>query len=165
MKMTSLRRFLMVLPAVCAMALAGVASGATVVVNQTGITFSPADITIDEGDTVQWVWSGGSHTVTEGVGGGPCVGCAFDSPLNSGTPTYSVNFDSAFLATNPRAGNVYDYYCQPHQAAGMIGSVTVVAAPIPTVSEWGLIIMGTLLLGVGALAIRRMQVRAIGAAA
>ena len=144
--------------AVCGVVLvvATSASAATHTVTQTGFTFVTQDITINLGDTVDWVRTGGSHTVTEGTGGGPCSGCAFDSPLTAGTPLYSVTFDLAFVQANARPGNVYDYYCQPHFGLGMIGSVTV-NQPIPTVSQWGLIVMAMLLLGAAAYVLHRRQ--------
>ena len=133
---------------------------ATHVVTQAGQSFSPKDITIEIGDTVQWVHSANLHTVTEGAGPGPCVGCAFHSPLNAANPTYSVTFDAAFVAANQRPANVYDYYCQPHFAFGMVGSVTV-QTPIPTVSQWGMMVMGVLLVGAAAFVLRRRSAPAI----
>ena len=37
-------------------------------VTQSGTTFVPANIVIDVGDIVEWVWTAGTHTVTEGPG-------------------------------------------------------------------------------------------------
>lgn len=46
----------------------GVASAQTThVVNQVGFTFVPADITVNPGDTVEWHWFSGIHTVTSGT--------------------------------------------------------------------------------------------------
>jgi hypothetical protein len=42
---------------------------------------------------------------------------------------YQVTFDSAFLAANPMAGDVYNYYCAVHFGVGMVGSVTVITCP------------------------------------
>lgn len=109
------------------------ASAAAVAVGQTthdvdvgpGFDFSPADITIDVGDTVLWTWVAGLHDVESGVGGTP------DGNFDSGDPTdvvgttFSVTFDAAFLANNPMPGNVYPYYCIVHVAFDMIGTVTV----------------------------------------
>ena len=93
----------------------------TVVVDQVALTFVPQDITITCGDTVQWVWSFGFHTVTEGAT--PVADPAFDY-------TFILNdvfhtFDTKFLFEFPRAGHVYDYICVPHFSLDMIGSVTV----------------------------------------
>jgi plastocyanin len=154
-------RKIVVFGAVAAMGLASATRAASHTVNQVSLTFSPQDITIDLGDTVTWQHSSGTHTVTEGIGPGPCVGCAFDSPLTAGNPTYSVTFDATFLAANPRVGNVYDYYCQPHHGLGMIGSVTVLVpqAPVPTLTIAGAATLSALLAGTGLLAIRRRSRR------
>lgn len=95
------------------------ASGATThTVKQIGLTFSPQNITIDQGDSVQWLWNTGLHTVTENQG-------AFNSPLDSGNTSVTLTFDAAFLAANPRLNNRYDYHCAFHIQFGMVGSVTV----------------------------------------
>ena len=96
-------------------------------VSQTGFSFSPANITIDGGDTVRWIWSGGDHTVTEGPGPIPAGGEAFNSLLAGSVPVFAVKFDTKFLFENPRPGNVYPYYCIPHFAFNMLGTVTVVS--------------------------------------
>lgn len=112
---------------------AGSARADTITVNQFGIAFSPQDVTIQAGDTVQWIWNGGGHTVTEGTDGTIDGNEAFHSDLNSGVPLVSVTFDAGFLAANPRPGNVYDYFCEPHIGFGMVGTVTV---EIPTASPF-----------------------------
>jgi len=110
----------------------GSAQADTITVNQVGFTFSPPNVTIQVGDTVQWIHGSGGHTVTEGTDGSVDGNEAFHSPLDNGTPSYSVTFDAAFLAANPRPGDVYDYFCSPHFALNMVGTVTVeqpVASP------------------------------------
>ena len=95
------------------------AAAATHTVNQVGFTFSPAEITIEVGDTVDWVWSAGSHTVTSGTDlSDPDVGVLFDTPLNSGAPSFSYTFTEA---------GVQDYFCRPHLGRGMVGTVNVMA--------------------------------------
>jgi plastocyanin len=77
--------------------------------------FSPADLTITEGDIVRWVWESGSHTVTSGV---PCQGDGlFNSPLSQANPEFEFTFIGQ-LGTIP-------YFCIPHCAANMVGSITV----------------------------------------
>jgi plastocyanin len=94
--------------------------GTTHTVNQAGLAFDPAEITIEVGDTVQWIWSGGSHTVTSGTDlSDPEVGLLFDESLNSSNPTVSFTF--------PEIGS-QDYFCRPHLNFGMTGTVTVTAA-------------------------------------
>jgi len=97
-------------------------------VDQFGFSFSPANISIDGGDTVNWVWNGGDHTVTEGLGPVPVGGELFNSLLASSVPLVSVEFNTKFLFENPRAGNVYDYYCIPHFAFNMKGTVSVTSS-------------------------------------
>ena len=98
----------------------------TIDVQSINLSFVPADITINVGDTVRWTFvSGGSHTVTEGLGPFPDGSEAFGSFLEVSVPVFELTFDEAFLQANPRPGDVYDYYCIPHIFAGMIGTITV----------------------------------------
>ena len=86
-------------------------------VNQVGTSFSPANLTIEVGDTVRWVWSIGFHTVTSGTGAGdPSVGAFFDSPLNNTTPQVEFTFTEA--GTVP-------YFCRPHEIVDMKGTIVV----------------------------------------
>lgn len=82
-------------------------------------TFSPKDLTIQVGDKVEWVWSSGRHNVVSDDGYFTSGGLV--SPPN----TYSLVFDTAFLATAPISGNSYAYDCALHGAGGMVGSITV----------------------------------------
>ncbi len=81
---------------------------------ETNACYLPADITINAGDTVEWVnVDTAAHTVT---GGSPADGPSgvFDSSLLMGSATYAFTFEEA--------GN-YDYFCMVHP--WMIGSVSV----------------------------------------
>jgi plastocyanin len=78
--------------------------------------FSPADVTIQAGQTVEWVWSAEAlgHNVspddTEPTSSGPVA---------NGPKTYSHTFDTP---------GTYDYFCVAHGApggVGMSGTVTV----------------------------------------
>jgi plastocyanin len=93
------------------------AAAATHVVTQVDMSFSPPDIVINVGDTVQWVWTAGFHTVTNGVDlADPTVGKKFDSSLNPTTTTFSYTFT---------APGTVSYFCRPHLLFGMTGTVTV----------------------------------------
>lgn len=108
-------RFLRILSACLLTVLVSGADAATHTVNQVGLTFDPADITIDVGDTVEWVHSFGVHTVTNGTGPtDPLVGTLFDAPLSGGTFSYTFT----------TAGDV-PYFCRPHFSLGMTGIVRV----------------------------------------
>jgi plastocyanin len=76
--------------------------------------YSPASVTIAAGDSVTWVWTGSSHSVTEGIPGGGAH--AFDSGVKS-----SGKFGHRFNA----AGTVH-YFCTIHGSA-MTGVITVKA--------------------------------------
>ncbi len=76
--------------------------------------YLPADITINAGDTVEWInIDTAAHTVT---GGSPADGPSgvFDSSLVMADATYAFTFDDA---------GSYDYFCMVHP--WMVGSVTV----------------------------------------
>lgn len=95
-----------------------IAAAVTHTVNQVGITFDPAEVTIEVGDTVEWIWSGSSHTVTSGTNlSDPQVGLLFDDPLNSANPIFTYTFLEA---------GSQDYFCRPHLSAGMTGVVHVI---------------------------------------
>jgi len=129
-----------------------VSAQTTHVVNVADFSFSPKNITIDVGDTVRWVWVSGDHTVTEGLGPFPSGGEAFNEPVTTSTGNYELTFDTQFLFDNPRSANLYEYYCIPHFAFGMKGSVKVTS---PWVDQ-GFALAGTggdpQLIGTGTLA-------------
>jgi plastocyanin len=94
-------------------------------VTQINLSFQAQDITINVGDTVRWIHTGGDHTVTEGSDAIVDGSEAFNALLDGPNPIFEQLFDASFLSSNPRAGNVYNYVCLPHFAFNMIGSVTV----------------------------------------
>ena len=81
---------------------------------ETNACYLPADITINAGDTVEWInVDTAAHTVT---GGNPADGPSgvFDSSLVMADATYAFTFDDA---------GMYDYFCMVHP--WMVGTVTV----------------------------------------
>lgn len=104
---------------------------ATVTVDVGGATnvFTPSNITIHQGDEVDWVWQGGFHNVVSVAGSA--------EQLNSGAPTGTVG--NVYPHTFTHVGT-FAYYCAVHgsdngngTAGGMSGTVTVVAGtPTPT---------------------------------
>jgi plastocyanin len=100
----------------CAVAFSMQMSATVHIVNQQGLTFSPADFTVTVGDTVRFQWNNGSHnTVSTDV---PAGAESWNSPLNSGNQSY----DYEVLV----AGS-YAYVCTFH--AGQDGVFTAEAAP------------------------------------
>ena len=86
-------------------------------VNQTGLTFDPAEITVKQGDTVHWVWTIGIHSVTSGSSpSDPNAGQLFNAPLDTGNRTFDFRFDNT---------GTFPYYCIYHYGLGMYGMIIV----------------------------------------
>jgi plastocyanin len=82
----------------------------------TGMSFSPATVTIDPGQPVCWTWSGSTeHTVK-----------ADDESFSSGNPAANNTFQHTYTDS----GN-FGYYCQVHGtvSGGMRGQIIVRGAP------------------------------------
>lgn len=94
-------------------------------------TFTPAQVTIPVGGSVTWTNKGGFHTVTGGDGTQDPA-----SPMNGQLAAAGATYNVTFA----KAGS-YPYFCQPHVAAGMKGTVVVGSAggatPAPTVTGGG----------------------------
>jgi plastocyanin len=88
-----------------------------------GFSFGPPAQTLNNGDQVTWVWVGGGHSVTNGTDPAlPGAGTIFNSNVLNGTP-------NAFTWKADRAGSV-PYYCDPHFAFGMTGSLQISASGV-----------------------------------
>jgi plastocyanin len=83
--------------------------------------FVPATVTIAAGDTVRWVWAGGTHSTTSGA----CTqsACSVDGIWDSG-----IRSSGEFTHTFDTPGS-FPYHCRVHLAA-MTGTV-VVGQPAP----------------------------------
>ena len=90
-----------------------------------GNTFVPADLSICEGDTVEWVWVQGFHNVESGKNGSHDGIFLSGPPALAPQPSFSVTFDTAFLTANPVANDAYDYFCVVHQTLGMEGTIRI----------------------------------------
>ena len=84
----------------------------------TNNTFSPASVTVKVGQTVRWVWQGGSHNVVSGTKSGEV--CTEDGNFKSGSPVAGGTYDKKF-----EVAGTFPYYCEPHCAVGMTGTVIV----------------------------------------
>ena len=89
-------------------------------VDSTNLRFSPSAVTVTEGDTVRFFWSGQAlpHNAVEANG-------VFDS----GEPARAVDYAFTF---EPGTNGTYDFVCEPHAAVGMVGQITVEPAPPST---------------------------------
>ena len=98
-----------------------------------GLTFvdsvsGSSETLVPTGATVQWVHAGGLHTVTSGTGSAdPSSGALFNAQLTPASPTFSFTFNTP--GTVP-------YYCAPHEAFGMTGTVTVIETRAGLSSGW-----------------------------
>jgi plastocyanin len=83
-----------------------------------GLKFTPQNVTIHVGDTVQWTWAASGHSSTSGTPGNP------DGLWDSGIQNSGFVFSHTFTTAG-----TFNYFCSPHGlCCGMIGSVTVAEA-------------------------------------
>ena len=96
----------------------GRALGASFTVQMTGgLVFSPASLSIAQGDTVTWTNTGAfAHTSTSGSP--PTGNGLWDSSIVNPNGAFSVTFTNS-------APQTYPYFCSFHYAFGMTGAVTV----------------------------------------
>ena len=91
-----------------------------VTVDSTNLRFTPSTLTVNEGDTIRFVWGGQAlpHNAVEENG-------VFDS----GDPERELDYGHVF---GYESAGTYDFFCEPHEGLGMVGSVTVqdVEAPV-----------------------------------
>ena len=94
-----------------------------VTVDSTNLRFTPSTLTINEGDTLRFVWGGQAlpHNSVEENG-------VFDS----GDPERTVDFEHVF---DYDSSGTYSFFCEPHEAVGMTGSVTVLDIEAPVDEE------------------------------
>ena len=92
-----------------------------VTVDSTNLRFSPESVTITEGDSVRFFWSGEllAHNAV-----------AYDGLFDSGDASRNVDYSFKFeVGTN----GTHEYLCEPHEEFGMTG--TVVVEPLTIVEE------------------------------
>jgi len=78
--------------------------------------FVPNNLTIDLGDTVNWVNIGGFHNVNASLSTFPSNPVGFSNSVSSSLWTFSHVFT---------VSGTYNYQCDPHVSMGMIGTITV----------------------------------------
>lgn len=87
-----------------------------------GTTFTPDPVLLQPGDTVEWTWDFGGHSVTSGTPTAPDG--LFDTGLQSAGFMFSHTFPSA---------GIFPYFCTRHGAM-MTGTVNVAVPSSPTPS-------------------------------
>ena len=93
-------------------------SDVIVTVDSTSLRFSPSEVTVQEGQTVRFVWSGQAlaHNAV-----------ADDGLFDSGDPSRDVDYLVVFEVGT---AGTYRFVCEPHESVGMVGKVIVEAAPV-----------------------------------
>lgn len=87
------------------------------------LTFSPQTVTINAGETVEWVWSSSGHNVVSGTG---CIADnQFCSPTDSSCATAPVSTQGATYTHTFTTSGTYHYFCNVHCALNMVGTVIV----------------------------------------
>lgn len=84
-----------------------------ITVDSTNLRFSPDTVSITEGDTVRFFWSGQAlpHNAVES-----------NEVFDSGEPARDVDYSFTFeIGMN----GTYDFVCEPHAALGMVGQIIV----------------------------------------
>lgn len=84
-----------------------------VTVDSTNLRFSPSTVTISEGDTVRFFWSGQAlpHNAVEN-----------SELFDSGEPNRAVDYSFTFEGG---LNGSFEYVCEPHEAVGMVGTIIV----------------------------------------
>jgi plastocyanin len=122
----------------------GGGGGATHTVDMTdGLVFDPAELKIEAGDTVVWETVGAAgHSVTayendipEGADYFASGGFDAEDPARSGYPDQGDVAEGETYEHTFETLGTYEYFCVPHESAGMVGSIEVVEeieTPAPT---------------------------------
>ena len=84
-----------------------------ITVDSTNLQFSPSEVTINEGQTVRFFWSGEflDHNAIDSNG-------LFDTGDPDTEVDYSFTFDKGTNST-------YSFICEPHEALNMVGTIVV----------------------------------------
>lgn len=104
-------------------AVAAESSDVIVTVDSTSLRFSPSQVTITEGQAVRFMWDGQAlaHNAV-----------ADDGMFDSGDPERDVDYRFVFEVGT---AGTHTFVCEPHASAGMVGTITVDAAPVVVVEE------------------------------
>ena len=98
-----------------------------------GNTFSPNNITIEAGDTVRWLNTGGGFHNVEANGGSFRCSDSCEITPNDGNGGASSTWISLEVTFNYIGS--FDYFCEIHLASGMTGVINVVRPTSGTVYE------------------------------
>ena len=84
-----------------------------ITVDSTNLQFSPSEVTISEGQTVRFFWSGEflEHNAVDQGG-----------LFRTGDPETEVDYSFTF---DKGTNNTYDFICEPHELLNMVGTIIV----------------------------------------
>jgi plastocyanin len=127
------------------------------------VTFSPQFLTISAGDSVTFLNRGGYHNVVADDGSFRCAhGCDGDGKGGSGNASSSLWIVTRVFSEPGTVG----YFCEPHGSpgSGMFGTIevqapTVPATPAPVGSVLLDLALGSALVALAALRLRRKDAR------
>ena len=93
-------------------------------INAGSYYFTPANLTINVGDTVKWINDGGNHDVNADINSQ--TGSSFNNPVSFQSNTTNVVGSIIYTHIFNNPGN-YSYDCSvgSHAAAGMVGTISV----------------------------------------
>lgn len=91
------------------------------------VWFDPVGLRVESGAAVRWVLGQGVHTTTAYHPDNGDRARRIPRGARSWDSGYLSEPDASFQLTFERVG-VYDYFCRPHEAAGMAGRIIVVPA-------------------------------------
>jgi plastocyanin len=102
---------------------AGPATHMVTVGPQGNIVFAPNALTICKGDTVTWTWGSTGHSVTSGAN---CTAdSVFCSPNDTNCAAGTTSSSGVMYSHTFAASGSFPYFCSPHCASGMTGTITV----------------------------------------
>ena len=84
-----------------------------ITVDSTNLQFSPSEVTINEGQTVRFFWSGEflEHNAIDSSG-----------LFGSGDPNSEVDYSFTF---DKGTNSTYSFICEPHESLNMVGTIIV----------------------------------------
>jgi plastocyanin len=83
------------------------------------LVFEPAELTIAPGTTVKFVWESDNHNV---VPESQPDGANWQGTEGAPSKTYNTGYEYSYTFETT---GTYEYFCQPHKTAGMVGTITV----------------------------------------
>jgi plastocyanin len=88
------------------------------------VAFDPVGILVQPGTTIRWIVEADVHTTTAYHPSNDSHPLRIPASAQPWTSDYLVNPGDSFEVTLTIEG-VYDYYCTPHELAGMVGRIIV----------------------------------------